>query len=298
LGLGTFLKGVTHACIFPEEAKNKQKIIECTIDVNSLDSFEIDKKIKELYLNNEKLFVLNLEKLRIIRPDLIISQNVCEVCAPPFENEMMRIKEILGYMPKNLIINPNTLDEIINSIITIGQEIGNLEIAFIKANQLKSRIKCISDKVKEIKKFNRYDYKIICLEWMSPLYIAGHWIPDMVEIVGGSNGIGIKGSPSKVVSIDDIKLFDPDKIIIMPCGFDIYRTETEITALLKKDKKWKSLRAVQMNEIYVVDANSYFSKPNPRIVTGIEIMAKIIYPSSFLDLKVPKNSFKNFTINS
>lgn len=297
LSLDKFLKGVTHACIYPDAAKDKPKIITCSIDINNLDSFEIDKKIKELYVNNKKLFVLDHEKIKAIQPDLVISQNVCEVCAPPFENELIKIHEILGYMPKNLILNPKTLDEIINSIVTVGKEVGNLELAFRKTDQMIKSIKYIDNKVREIGKSNDSRYKIICLEWVSPLYVAGHWVPQMVEIAGGLNGISKRGSQSNIISLDEIESFDPDKIIIMPCGFDIFRTEYELTKFLKNNKRWHSLRAVKMNQIYIVDANSYFSKPNPRIITGIEIIAKIIYPDEMSDLKVPLNSFKKIKMD-
>ncbi|MGN6613764.1 MAG: cobalamin-binding protein [Candidatus Nitrosocosmicus sp.] len=292
LNLDKFLKGVTHACIYPDAAKDKPKIITCSIDVNNLDSFEIDKKIKELYVNNKKLFVLDHEKIKTIQPDLVISQNVCEVCAPPFENELIKVREILGYTPKNLILNPKTLDEIIDSIVTVGKEVGNLELAFRKADLLTKRIKHIDDKVREINNSNNSKYKIICLEWISPFYVAGHWIPQMVEIAGGLNGISKRGADSNIISMEEIESFDPDIIIIMPCGFDISKTESDLTRFLKNNKRWHSLRAVKMNQIYIVDANSYFSKPNPRIVTGIEIIAKILYPDELRDLKVPLNSFK------
>lgn len=132
--------------------------------------------------------------------------------------------------------------------------------------------------------------KIICLEWVSPFYIAGHWVPQMVELVDGINGIGETGGMSKIISIDDIAIFDPDKIIIMPCGFDIEKTRKEVMGL-NKDKKWNSLKAVKMQETYVVDANSYFSKPSPRIVTGIEILAKVLHPGLFQDLKIPSGCY-------
>jgi iron complex transport system substrate-binding protein len=297
LGLDRFLKGVTHACIYPDEAKDKPKIITCSIDVNNLDSCEIDKKIKELYVNNKKLFILDPEKIKAIQPDLVISQNVCEVCAPPYENELVKIREILGYMPRNLILNPKTLDEIIDSIVTVGKEVGNLDMAFRKADQLTNRIKYIDDKVRKISKLNNSKLKIICLEWVSPFYVAGHWVPQMVEIAGGLNGISKKGSQSKNISIGEVESFDPDKIIIMPCGFDISKTERELTKFLKNNKRWHSLRAVKMNQIYIVDANSFFSKPSPRIVTGIEIIAKSLYPNELRDLKVPLDSFKKIKMD-
>jgi iron complex transport system substrate-binding protein len=295
LGLDDRLKGVTHACTYPIEALNKPKIINSSVDVNMLDSTEIDKKIKELALKNEPIFILDNEKIKEIEPDLIIYQNMCEVCAP-FDQEIKQIDSILGYFPDQLNLSPKNLNEIFESIIIVGKKIGNLKTAYDKVKELTKRIETIQNEIKGYKKVhNIKKQKIICLEWISPFYIAGHWVPEMVKIIDGINGIGKAGSLSKIISINEIKEFDPDKIIIMPCGFDIERTLRE-SKNLDSDKNWNSLKAVLMNEIFMVDANSYFSKPSPRIVTGIEIMAKIVYPELFKELRVPSNSFKKIVI--
>jgi iron complex transport system substrate-binding protein len=133
--------------------------------------------------------------------------------------------------------------------------------------------------------------KVLCLEWIEPFFTAGHWIPQMVEIAGGINGLSYPGQPSRRVNdIDEIIKFNPDKIILMPCGFDIERTVKEAKKLETKDK-WKSLQSVQNNEVYVVNAGAYFSKPGPRTITGLEVIAKIIDPEGFEDIKVPTDSF-------
>ena len=278
---------------------SKPKIFKCSFDIDKLNSIEIDEKIKELYSKNKKLFVLDSVKIKEIEPDLIISQNICEVCAPPFENEYDQISSILGYTPKNIILNPQNINEILNSIIYLGQEIGNEDKAKQKVKELSDRINYIKKTLKSFQKNNNNiltnSPKIICLEWISPFYIAGHWVPQMIEMVDALNGISKKGSQSKVISIDEIEEFRPDKIVIMPCGFDIERTEKEAKTILNKNKRWQSLEAVKMNEIYIVDANSYFSKPSPRVITGIEIIAKIVYPLIFKELDVPFNSFKKLT---
>jgi iron complex transport system substrate-binding protein len=295
LGLDDRLKGVTHACTYPIEALNKPKIINSSVDVNMLDSTEIDKKIKELALKNEPIFILNNEKIKEIEPDLIIYQNMCEVCAP-FDQEIKQIDSILGYFPDQLNLSPKNLNEIFESIIIVGKKIGNLKTAYDKVKELTKRIETIQNEIKGYKKVhNIKKQKIICLEWISPFYIAGHWVPEMVKIIDGINGIGKAGTLSKIISFNEIKEFDPDKIIMMPCGFDIERTLRE-SKNLDSDKNWNSLKAVLMNEIFMVDANSYFSKPSPRIVTGIEIMAKIVYPELFKELRVPSNSFKKIVI--
>ncbi len=259
------------------------------------DSIEIDKKIKELALKNKPIFILNSEKIKEIEPDLIINQNICEVCAP-FDQEIKQISSILGYGPKQLDLSSKNLDEIFESIIIVGKKIGNLKIAYDKVKEFTKRIETIKNELKRYKQVHKIKkQKIICLEWISPFYIAGHWVPEMVKIIDGINGIGKAGSFSKIISINEIKEFEPDKIIIMPCGFDIERTLRE-SKILYIDKNWNSLKAVIMNEIYIVDANSYFSKPSPRIVTGIEILAKILYPELFKELIVPSNSFKKIVL--
>ena len=132
--------------------------------------------------------------------------------------------------------------------------------------------------------------KIVCIEWIDPFFIAGHWIPQMVDIAGGNNGLGTTGQPSRRVSIDEIIEFNPEKIILMPCGFDLERTLKE-AKVLKNNNKWKLLRAVQRDEVYAANANEYFSKPGPRTIAGLEILAKIIDPEAFRDIESPSNSF-------
>jgi iron complex transport system substrate-binding protein len=293
LDLQDRLKGVTHTCTFPHEALTKSRIINPSFNAEILSSIEIDKKIKELSLNNKPIFVLDSQKIKEIQPDLIISQNMCEVCAP-FDGEIQQISKILGYTPKNLILSPKNISEIFKSIVLIGQEIGNIDLALYKVKELNKRIDTIKDALKDFFNIHKITKpKIICLEWISPFYLAGHWVPEMVEIAGGINGIGKIGSPSEIISIDRIREFNPDKIIIMPCGFDIKRTSIE-SMILRNDKNWNLLKAAEMDEVYFVDANSYFSKPSTRIITGIEILVKILYPDLFKELGIPSECYEKF----
>ena len=148
LDLQDRLKGVTHTCTFPFEALSKPRIITPSFDVNILDSLEIDEKIKQLAQNNEPIFVLNSHKIIEIQPDLLISQNTCEVCAP-FQREIQQISSILGYVPQNLNLNPKNIDEILKSIVTIGTQIGNLQKALLKVDELNGRINYIKKKIEK-----------------------------------------------------------------------------------------------------------------------------------------------------
>ncbi len=291
IGLGDALKGVTHECTYPIKASEKPNIISPSFDANGLNSVEIDKKIRDLSISKKPLFIVDSKKVKEIEPDLIISQNLCEVCAP-FSREVHQVFSILGYRPTNLELNPKNVYDIFESIIIIGQETGNIEKAHHLVNKLTKRIDWVKQKLENSNGENKArKQKVICLEWLSPFYIAGHWIPQMVELVDGVHGIGKTGELSKIISIEDIVEFDPDRIVIMPCGFDIERTCKEVMDL-SKDKKWNSLKAVREQKTYVVDANSYFSKPSPRIVTGIEILAKILHPDLFKELEIPSAGYR------
>ncbi|MGI0069817.1 MAG: ABC transporter substrate-binding protein, partial [Nitrosopumilaceae archaeon] len=137
--------------------------------------------------------------------------------------------------------------------------------------------------------------KILCLEWLDPLYTAGHWVPQMVDLAGGVNGISTTGEQSRRMVLGEAVKYDPEIIILMPCGFDVERTILEYEKLLE-NKIWRKMKAVKEGEVYAVNANEYFSKPGPRTVTGLEILAKTINPDTFRDLKIPKNSIQNLEL--
>jgi iron complex transport system substrate-binding protein len=290
LGLEGILKGVTHECTYPKKALKIPKIIKPTISFEKLNSSDIDKKIREMSIKNEPLFKIDIDKIREIKPDLIISQNMCSVCAP-FDKEIQTTFEILGYEPRNLVLNPSNIVEIFQSILVLGKELDRAEEALKITNQLKERVNTIKLILHEPNNkhllINRP--KVMCLDWLDPFYLSGHWVPDMLDIVGamGLNGQG--GSDSHRISTLKIVQLNPDKVIIMPCGFDIARSQNEYHKI--KDSNWDSLRANKNREIYLVNSNAFFSKPSPRIVTGIEILSKIVYPEAFEHIRIPNSSF-------
>jgi iron complex transport system substrate-binding protein len=288
LGINNELVGVTHECNYPEEAKLKPRIINSAFDASTMSSKEIDDKIVELFGNGKDIYNINDNILKELKPDIIVAQGICEVCSP-FTKEIKHAKSILGYNPQVLILDPHTLSDILDNIYEIAKNVGK-----IKEGQ--NLLKSLNDKIDNIKKITKLKSKeslprILCLEWIDPFFTAGHWVPDMVEIAGGINGLSKPKEQSRRTSLEEIKKFDPNKIILMPCGFNIERTIKEYkNTTLNKNQEWNSLRAIKNNEIYVVDAGSYFSKPGPRTIIGIEILAKIISPNEFKD-KAPENSY-------
>jgi iron complex transport system substrate-binding protein len=290
LGLEDILKGVTHECNYPKRALQIPKIIEPTIDFEQLDSSDIDKKVREMSFKKEPLFKIDVDKIREIKPDLIISQNMCSVCAP-FDKEIQRTVEILGYEPRNLVLNPSNLFEIFQSIIVLGKELDREQEALKVTSQLEERINKIKSILLDPVKKRLFDSRprVMCLDWLNPFYVAGHWVPEMLDIVGAKGLNGQGGLDSQQINSTKIAQLEPNKVILMPCGFDITRTQKEYQKI--KDSKWDSLRANKEKEIYIVNSNAFFSKPSPRIVTGIEILSKIVYPEAFEDIRIPNSSF-------
>jgi len=215
---------------------------------------------------------------------------MCSVCAP-FDKEIQRTVEILGYEPRNLVLNPSSLSEIFQSIIVLGKELDREQEALKVTSQLEERINKIKSILHDPVKKHLFDSrpKVLCLDWLNPFYVAGHWVPEMLDIVGAKGLNGQGGLDSHQINSTKIAQLDPNKVILMPCGFDITRTQKEYQKI--KDSKWDSLRANREKEIYIVNSSAFFSKPSPRIVIGIEILSKIVHPEAFEDIRIPNSGF-------
>jgi iron complex transport system substrate-binding protein len=283
LGSQDQLFGVTHQCNFPPEAKNKPQVIKPVFDSESMTSMQIEEKIQELSRLQKDYFIIDFELLKEIRPDIIISQGMCEVCSPHTKETDKAIR-YLDEKPQTLVLDPHNVDDILQNIIDVAKTVGKeTDGRQIRASFTK-RIENISTTFKSNKP------KVICLEWFDPFYICGHWVPQMVEIAGGINGISITGERSRKMDFSEIVEFDPDILILLPCGFDLGRIIIEYESL-SHNQQWNSLRAVQTDMVFALDALSYFSRPSPRIITGIEILAKIFNPQHFSNLITPSNAY-------
>jgi len=289
LGVGDKLVGVTHECNYPEQAKSKPRVIHSSFDPNTLTSQEIDNKVIDLMHSGKDIYILDDEILKKVNPDLIVAQGICEVCSP-YTKEINRAVRILDNKPEVLILEPQSLENILDNIITIGNKVGKPKEAEKLVLELQQRIQYVNRRSIEPPK------KVLCIEWLDPLFTAGHWVPQMVEMACGINGLASGGDPSRRMKIEEAVEYEPDLIVLMPCGFDVKRTILEYEKLAN-NVSWKSLAAVKNNEVYAVNANEYFSKPGPRTITGLEILAKIIHPKTYADLKVPDGSFQKIIKN-
>ena len=284
LGAGDQIVGVTHECNYPKQAKTKPQVIHSSFDHTTMTSLEIDNKVVDLMHSGKDIYILDEQTLKNANPNLIISQGICEVCSP-YTKEVNRAVTILHNKPEVLILDPHNLGNILENIITIGNKVGKTKEAEKLVLELQKRIQYVNSRSIEPPK------TVLCLEWLDPLFTAGHWVPEMVEMACGINGLSSTGDQSRRMTIDEAIEYEPELIVLMPCGFDVKRTISEYDKLAN-NPKWKSILAVKNNQVYAVNANEYFSKPGPRTVTGLEIMAKIIHPETYADLKIPDDSFQ------
>ena len=284
LGAQEKLFGVTHECNYPSEATSKPKVIESVFEPEKMSSKEIDEKICDLSEKGEDIYKLVTQNVSDAKPDLIISQEICEVCSA-YTNQVKNAIDILDEKPEIYSMSPHDINGILKCVTDIAEKINEEKRGREIVNSLNSRI----DKIKDVKISKKP--KVLAIEWINPFFTSGHWVPEMIEMSGGENMITKKGEHSRKMGIEEIENENPDVLILMPCGFDVQRTVSEYEKYLKNDLRWNELRAIKERKVFAVDANSFFSKPSIRVVTGIEILAKILHPEMFEELEVPNNSF-------
>ena len=284
LGAQEKLFGVTHECNYPTEAASKPKVIESVFEPEKMSSKEIDEKICDLSEKGEDIYKLVTQNVSDAKPDLIISQEICEVCSA-YTNQVKNAIEILDEKPEIYSMSPHDINGILKCVTDIAEKINEEKRGNEIVNSLNSRI----DKIKDVKISKKP--KVLAIEWINPFFTSGHWVPEMIEMSGGENMITKKGEHSRKMEIEEIEKENPDVLILMPCGFDVQRTVSEYEKYLKNDLRWNELRAVKERKVFAVNANSFFSKPSIRVITGIEILAKILHPDNFTELEVPNNSF-------
>ncbi|MDA8721028.1 cobalamin-binding protein [Nitrosopumilus sp.] len=287
-GVEEKLFGVTHECKYPKNAKSKPQVISSIINSDELTSNEINTITCTLLNDGKNIFELDKKNLLDANPDLIISQETCEVCAA-YTTEVKTALEILPKKPELYSMDPHNLNEIIQSVIKLGKILQKEKKALEIVHTLRQRIENIQNSK------NEKMPTVLAIEWIEPFFTAGHWIPEMIEFAGGINLISKTGEHSRRMDLLEVKNSDPDIIILMPCGFDTVRTVSEYDVILRNNPAWNSLNAVKNNQVFAVDANSFFSKPSIRTVEGLEILAKIIQPDKFKDLTVSVDSFSHIS---
>jgi iron complex transport system substrate-binding protein len=269
LGLGDEVVGVTHECDYPPDAQYKPVMVRSAIDQKRMSSREIDAKVTELLQSGKGLYSIDEQTFVEAAPDVILTQGLCDVCALDYD-EVVKASQRLPSRPKIVSLNPHSLADILEDILRVGSATGRESIATTLVQNLRERIDKIGMREPD------YRPRVVCLEWFEPLYVAGHWVPEMVALAGGFDLMGRKGEPSHKVEWREVVSANPDVILLMPCGFDVRRTVKE-SAPLRKLEGWNDLPAVRSGNVYALNGNAYFSRPGPRLVNGLEILARILH---------------------
>lgn len=270
LGLGDQIVGVTHECDYPHEAKQKPVVVRSVIDSSQLSCPEIDRRVGELLQAGRGLYSIDEAAFLASGPDVILTQGLCNVCALDYD-DVVKAAQRLPRMPAILSLNPHSLSDVLEDISRVGAATGRETAAEALVQDLRRRIDEVGIREPE------YRPRVVCLEWFEPLYVAGHWVPELVTLAGGFDPLGRKGEPSFKIEWQSVLDAKPDVILLMPCGFDVRRAVKESTPL-RNLNGWNDLPAVKTGNVYALNGSAYFSRPGPRLVNGLEILARIIRP--------------------
>jgi iron complex transport system substrate-binding protein len=264
LGLGDSVVAVTHECDYPAQAAGLPHLTRSVIP-DGLSAAEIDRAVRERTGRGEAIYELDGERLAELEVDLIVTQAVCEVCAVSFD-DVRAVAARLPTQPKVLSLDPATLGEVLADVPRLAQAAGVPEAGRMLAEDAAQRIDAVRDAVDDAGR-----PRVAALEWLDPVYVGGHWVPQMIELAGGEDPLGMPGEKSRVVDWDEVGATRPEIVLSMPCG--LYAEEAAKEAMERRD------RLAELGaRVVAVDAAAYFSRPGPRLVDGIELLGHVFHP--------------------
>ena len=281
LGLGDSLHGVSHECDYPAGASEKPKVVRSRIDSASMTSQQIDTAVTEMMMRGENIYNVDQDALAAARPDLVITQQLCEVCAVSFEEVQQAVTK-LEQVPDVLSLDPHGVGDVLDDILRVGAHTGTTSVAHVAAFNLRARIDAVRRRVGDASRRPT----VACIEWLDPVIAAGHWVPELVEIAGGVDALVKPGASSPRLEFERVAKVDPDVVVLMPCGMNVAQARHEFDTLPDRGQ-WEALRAFQDGCAYVVDSGALFSRSGPRLVDGVEVLARLLHPE-MLDAASPR----------
>ena len=285
LGLADQLVGITHECDYPPEIRTKPVLVRPAIPLAGLTLGEIDTAVSARIRAGQSLYEVDEELLRESAPTLILTQNLCQVCAPS-GNEIVEALRLLRPPPRILWFTPKSLAGIEDNLRELGQFTGRLKQAEAAIASGRARLERVATVIGRAPARPR----VFCMEWIDPVYCSGHWVPEMVELAGGIDALSRKGADSARVTWKEVLHWAPEVLIVNPCGFSLAAAANQARQLFGYPG-CEDIPAVRQNRVYAVDANSYFARPGPRVIDGVEILAAIIHPN-ICSVKIPENAFQ------
>jgi iron complex transport system substrate-binding protein len=274
LGVGDEVTAVTHECDHPSEAQELPKVTRDVIGPG-LPPDEIDRAVRTLTEQGRSIYELDEEALHRLQPDLIVTQAVCAVCAVSYD-DVRAVAERMEPVPQVLSLDPSTLGEVLGDVRTLAQATDSKDAGVALVQDAASRIDRVRLAVRAAERVS-----VAALEWLDPVFVAGHWTPQLIEYAGGYDVLGMAGEHSEQRSWDDVRAAQPEIVIVMPCGYDADR------ALEEAESYADELASLGARRVVAVDAAAYFSRPGPRLVEGLELLAHILHPDQLPDAPGP-----------
>lgn len=289
LGLTRNLVGITHECDYPPNVAGKPALTASRISHETMSSAEIDHAVRSQLDGHGSIYDLDEEAMRALKPDLILTQELCDVCAVSYKT-VRQAARMFEEDVRVVSLEPNTIGDIFMNIRTVGELTGREAEAERLVAELAARLDRVAGALVDVETRPR----TLMLEWLEPAFAPGHWVPEQVAIAGGDHAFGRAGQPSVTTTAEEIQAYAPEVVVLIPCGYykeDIIRQLPQS----RLPENWMDLPAVRSGEVWAVDATSYFSRPGPRVVSGAEILARILHPEVFGPpaaheaLRVPKH---------
>lgn len=271
LGCADRLVGRSHECDFPPEVKALPMLTRARLDT-AAPSGEIDRAVREILTDALAVYDIEAEALRELQPDLIVTQDLCEVCAVSLSDVEAAVCDWIGTGTDLVSLKPSRLDHVWSDIRRVAASLGEPLRGEALVEHLQGRLRKLEERLR-----SRSRPKVGCIEWLDPIMDAGNWMPEVVAAAGGRDVLSKPGEHSGYLDWTQLQTADPQVLVMMPCGFDLERTRQEMAAL-DADPRWQGLSAVQKGEVYVTDGNQFFNRPGPRLVESAELLAEILHP--------------------
>ena len=271
LGFDREIVGVSHECDFPERARSKRVVIQSRIPHDTAPA-EIDRLVRDYVSRGESLYAVDAQALEELAPDLIVTQDLCHVCAAS-PDDLGAALARFAERPEVLCLNPQDLGDVWRDILWVGEETRRGRAAEILLEKIGERLGALE----EIVAGSSERPRVAFLEWLQPFYVGGHWVPEMIELAGGHDVLGRPHTPSFRVTLEEIIDAAPDVILVSPCGYGAQQARNEYLSM-SHTEEWNAMPAVRSGRVYALEANSYFSRPGPRLITGIEALASVFHP--------------------
>ena len=278
LEMGDKVVGISHECDYPPAALERPRLTRSLVD-SAVASRQIDDQVRRLTEGQSALYAIDVERLAELAPELIITQAQCDVCAVRYADVISAVRATPALRhTRVLALNPLSLGDVLNDIARVGEAAGALSQAAAARQRLEARVEAIRARTAKL----TLDEipRVVCLEWIDPPMVAANWTPELVAAAGGEPGLARGGVHSTYADWRQIVDYDPEVLVVMPCGFDLARTAAE-AAVLPGWEGWSELAAVRAGRVYLTDGNAYFNRSGPRLVDSMEILAHLFHPQSF-----------------